>query len=623
MIGQKTKKLFIAMLMGVIITSQIPLSVCAKEPEPETETLAENETETEKQPEELSQVYAISVGSLIDNTADTESTEAESEETETEAEKDIAATKSIVTDNESVKVYLFENFESYSEAQGIVNELIDPENEIDINAEDFDIESAISIDYNEIDVLLKKTSTKTIYIPSKGYSKNAEPKLEELSTQVMTYDEFDTYTKPLIDKIKELSVTPTPTPVVDNTPAYTANMSLIGQKASDCEWIPGAEKKTSMYLTIDQNSPVKLEIFYTSGANAPSLTLVSPNTRVFSNKGDEYQEDITILNKRGQTVKDHPDIMYDILYIYTTNEKYAGKWQIAYSITDDVKETILCNCTVDEGWTSFIEEYKTPVKFFMLWYINPETSVYDASYLVDIVKAEEIPEINTMPSAEEDEVETADPYKIVIILCIIGVLAGCGLTIYLVRKYKAEKKNQKDFSINRANHKLKQKRKKENAQLENILDKYEDDYIDDFDTSKEVSYFKDESKIKETKVDTSKIKITKPEAVVPSGPKKEDYSDKEYNDALKNMQNNPNMIPGMIYAPMMAVPSGDGKGMTYVPAMPMMGNTMMTPNMPSAQANANNSQNAPNKKTVTEPAWKEQAKKSTQQNSKKSGNTFF
>ncbi|MBO4847131.1 MAG: hypothetical protein J5525_12675 [Lachnospiraceae bacterium] len=340
-------------------------------------------------------------------------------------------------------------------------------------------------------------------------------RINEEKDSMMTKDEFATYFEPYykaaLEKQAELEAAENKEQDEINSlfegsgrlkeDVFDTTRPYMGQKANDTIWDVKqlGSRKTSFTLNIEANNPVKLEVFYTAGKNAPQVSLVSPNKRIYSNKGNEEGTELKVINRKNLEVKDFPDLRYDIIYIYTTSEKYAGKWQIAYSIDNDVYETILVNAAADSGWENFVEEYKTPVKFFILWYFDNEKSHYTATNLVPIVQAESQPVANNLQAAKPDEVEKKNLDTPVIIGIMFLIIAAFGLCIYLFFKINEDKQKQGKYRIEKANKKIRARRKKENNQLDKYLTKYDDDYSDDEyyenenkqEEEEEISYFKD------------------------------------------------------------------------------------------------------------------------------------
>ena len=310
--------------------------------------------------------------------------------------------------------------------------------------------------------------------------------------QVLSIDDYEVYVQPYRDEantIREAAeVTPEPAAESEgeydesnNYPTFDTSKSPGTQKADDVRWdiMSIGSRKTNFNLEIKSNNPVKLEIFYSAKEESPQISLLSPNKRMYSNKGNTEESDIKIINRKGQTIADYPDIKYDIIYIYTTNEQYAGKWQVAYSITSGTYETILVSASVDDGWEDFVEEYKTSVRFFILYYFEEGKSYYNENNIIDIVKADEPPVANNLATAKEDEPEQKDLARPIIILTIVGILIGMALCAILFKKLSEERRNQKGFKIDKANKRLRRRRAKENNQLEKVSAKYADDYSDD------------------------------------------------------------------------------------------------------------------------------------------------
>lgn len=518
--------------------------------------------------------YATEAKETTESTEETATESEEDNQTEDSADE-ITTIRSIAfgdSTNEERIYYLFDSKEVFDELkQNIMSELTSEENaetEKSENTEE-DADDKVEIVFKEMDLATVTNESTSVEI-DKELIKEIKKSVDEKKSSTMSEAEHsDAVTKLGVkiiaaDEAAKQAQKDAEAAQKENTTTYNATNTLLGQKAADCKWDANATgRKTSFNLNIDKDTPIKLEIFYTAGSKAPQVTMISPNKETYSNMGNKETEDFTIINRKSNYITGYDDLQYDVIYIYTTSDVYAGKWNIAYSIDDTTTETILVNASCDDGWYENIEEYKTSVKFFILWYMDENYSHYAASDLVEIVRAEAVPIANTLPTAQEDEPEKKDPYKPIIILIIIAILIGSGVSIYCIIKLKEEKAKQKDYKINKANTKLKKRQIRENGQLEKVLAKYEGDYKDDENVNY-TEYIKPDKDV-ETKDIPKRQFVNNPAAV----------ADAEYTDEEPTVNSKP-ITSAPVNTPVQTAPS-------YIPMVPVMG----IPTQPGAQQGNN------------------------------------
>ncbi len=377
--------------------------------------------------------------------------------------------------------------------------------EVDKTAEDYNADDYISLQLTEVQFDQSNSGnninkTETITVPVKEYSSLVKD-IKKAADSVVADSEFNVDVALLQSKIIAASVTPTPQPTTtpepaDDTPTQDfSEIKVNTQRVSDVLWEPDASRKTKINFILNADEPIKLEYFYTSTASSPVINFVSPDNQIYTNSSDYLGENLKIINRKRQTIIGHPEYVYDILYIYTTDKDVAGKWTMTYQIDEITTETIVLNAQVPDNWENLYIDYKTPVKSIVLIYRDVKKSPLVTSDggmdIKEICQAEPAPYGSDIKPAEEEEPEEVNPLTKYIGLLIALIVISCLASVYFFWQMSKNKMSKERHNIIKANKKLKVKKKKENASLIKVIDKMDSKYKDDEIEIDPLTYFKD------------------------------------------------------------------------------------------------------------------------------------
>ena len=268
---------------------------------------------------------------------------------------------------------------------------------------------------------------------------------------------------------------------INSLPTFDLTQTMPKQVLNDYEWKPEADangnRVYTMRLYMEAQKPVKLELFYNASDKAPTLNFLSPSNKIYI--GSTQEEDTKIEIRSGLTIEGYEDILYDVVYIYTTNHYNDGYWKTTLSIPADNNLTFVTNATVVSGWEDFKLDYKTPNKSLLVWYLD-SVSPYTFEDIADIIKGEDAPLINSIENYEvKDETVKPNPYIGLIALVCIGIAACIGIVIFIGYKLKGTTSDKKEHLKRIANKKFNKRKKKENEELGSVLKKYDDEYSDE------------------------------------------------------------------------------------------------------------------------------------------------
>lgn len=242
----------------------------------------------------------------------------------------------------------------------------------------------------------------------------------------------------------------------------------------------------------------KYEIFYTRSAGAPNVRLYSPGTDgCYSDGFVEFPQEFnstSLKNKvyTGMTAEGYPDIA--VMTFYVSSETAQGIWNLNILPTTETTECVIVKAELTPDWESLNCDYKTTPTKLIGWSLNG--SNYTTQDVSRIIQANaEIPDINQLKGEppEESNIEVTLFSKILPILIAAGVICGIStLAMYFMhRKKKTQMENEeREERIRNANHQMKLRKKREEAEMEKDVqmlylsyekefgDEYANDYTD-------------------------------------------------------------------------------------------------------------------------------------------------
>lgn len=274
-------------------------------------------------------------------------------------------------------------------------------------------------------------------------------------------------------------------------------------------WIKGKERQKSINVDIVDNV-TRLEVFYVTQSEAPTIIFTSRNGNKYSTQEDSKDGDFQFVTKTGFKVKDFSGVQYMIIYIVAPKD--PGSWVMTSSVADDTDLLVIVESTIPNNWEDLTSDYRTyPLGEPVLWMDNTASGSY-VNRIVDIIRPDsEIPIVNQIQTSEPDPVPEKN-YTIMVVAIVLAVIVVIVVLILMTRK-----KNRNAFderrteSIKKANNKVKNKRAKQENDLEAILESHENDYYDEGDADYSDAEYEDEEG--DSDVDIVPMDVQEEEAV--------------------------------------------------------------------------------------------------------------
>lgn len=240
----------------------------------------------------------------------------------------------------------------------------------------------------------------------------------------------------------------------------------------------------------------KYEIIYSKDAGIPEIRLYSPGTN--GNTSDGYVDLLTtsfhspaLISRSylGMEAEGFDDL--SLMTFYVSSETKQGIWILSIVPEQGTKECIVVKADTTPGWENLVCDYKTQPTKIIGWSLKESTyTVDDISNI--IAQNSTIPEVanmtgqNPQPVVEEtpeDPLQKFMPFIIgtLVILCMIVMI------VFTLKKKKEARKaeDDKEDRIRTANRKMKERKMREEAELERDAEKMykefeDDDYGDDY-----------------------------------------------------------------------------------------------------------------------------------------------
>lgn len=249
--------------------------------------------------------------------------------------------------------------------------------------------------------------------------------------------------------------------------------------------------RTQVFSVDVKEDTTRFEVFYSSDSSVPDVIITSPAGNAYSSKKNVTEGETSFITRAGYKVQDYNDISYMVVYI--SNPSDPGTWDMTITIDENCSEAFVMTSKVPENWEDLQTEYKTSPTGVIAWAIDSETSQYKASDITEITKKDSNIPASMQPVAPK-EPEKPD-YTVAIVLGImVIIILIIMLVVFLVQKSKAREKEKRQEAVNKANERVKQRKKKENATLENVLKTFDDEYTDDEDMSAYITASADDEK---------------------------------------------------------------------------------------------------------------------------------
>lgn len=262
---------------------------------------------------------------------------------------------------------------------------------------------------------------------------------------------------------------------------YNINDKTPSQ-ADSTEWVIENDEYYKC-LTFDVGAGTsRYSVFYTADSN-PSVSISSPSGTIYK-CGEKYNENtdgINVITRVKNTVSNYKNIQYDVIYITGITEPQT--WKMTISGTEAIKEFFIVKTKVPNNWESIVQEYKTNPQDLMLWYIAKDSKYYASDIKQIAKKDDKIPAVNNIKTTEEDEAPPKDYTNLIKFCVVVAVIITVVLVIKKLRKRKKAAIDTRQKKIDEENQKIKEKKEKENSKLSNILDEFDDQYIDDDDNT--------------------------------------------------------------------------------------------------------------------------------------------
>lgn len=260
---------------------------------------------------------------------------------------------------------------------------------------------------------------------------------------------------------------------------------------------------------------IRLEIFYTAGAESPEIIFTSSGGNRYSmTEGSKNLGRTVFKVKNGYSVKDFPDIKYSIIYI--SNAEDPGKWDISIRLNNGIKEFAMLTTEIPTGWEVLDTDYKTQPKELLLWYLAEsgvditKTSTHSIEDMVQILsKDTEIPSTNDINSTEiKKQTETSNPLSSFFLVLIMAIILGVVSIALILKKLREQSRGLIRNRITFAN-----KAHRRNA-------KHAEDTIDKIMTEDMSAYFVSAPVSEKTQeeIKPASVPIVKPLPVMADGP---------------------------------------------------------------------------------------------------------
>nr|WP_297765737.1 hypothetical protein [uncultured Butyrivibrio sp.] len=280
--------------------------------------------------------------------------------------------------------------------------------------------------------------------------------------------------------------------VEEDEPKVTLQPIEEAQEMSEeqkTRWSPSdPQNKVQQFMITVPTQTIRYEIFYTAGTEAPKVSFQS-TTGAEGNlvSGNNVENgDFKFITKTGLTIEDHDDFRYMVIYISGTKD--PGKWLMTVEAPQTVNEVICVSSKVPDDWDVQSTDTITRPYGVIFWYIDERRSVY-AEQPVNTInmlmnatgKLGDIDEVKDTVVPEEDY---SGVYVLLGGLVFIAVVtAGVFFVIKTRKKQQEQYRAKREAIVKRENEKVRKKKAQENDELDDLLDDYSDEYINDDDMS--------------------------------------------------------------------------------------------------------------------------------------------
>ncbi len=242
------------------------------------------------------------------------------------------------------------------------------------------------------------------------------------------------------------------------------------------------EKETTTRDFTVECETTKIEVFYGSANNSagiPVITFVSPNGNCYQAGNDGYYESSGVtITTRMATLSNYSDI--NCMVIYLEGLTIGEQWKISSEI--DLYTNTFCMVEAEalNNWKDLYKDYRTQARKYIM-FMTDKRSKYSIEDFTDMIKVEENP-----PQAPEEYVdepkEPENPYlkyiKIgLIAFAVLAVVITAAVVYRKKTKSKVEAEKRKKM-IEKANQKMREKKKADEEALDQVLNHYQRDYGD-------------------------------------------------------------------------------------------------------------------------------------------------
>lgn len=260
-------------------------------------------------------------------------------------------------------------------------------------------------------------------------------------------------------------------------------------------WSPeDPDNKTQQFLIAVPTGTVRYEFIYSAGSETPSISFLSTTAKT----GEEYiagndvkndgEDGFKFVTKTGLTIDGHDDFRYMVVYISNTDD--PGRWTMTVSVPSAMTEVIAVSSEVPEDWENLSSDTITKPYGVIFWYIDATRSKY---------KDTPIATINELISAKtslsnNDLIKSTEPVEeeinYVVLFTMLGIfvaiIVAVVVTLIILKRKKKnneEYRSKREAIVRKENDKVRRKKASENDELDEMLNDYSDEYIDDDDLS--------------------------------------------------------------------------------------------------------------------------------------------
>lgn len=168
-----------------------------------------------------------------------------------------------------------------------------------------------------------------------------------------------------------------------------------------------------------------------------------------------------------------------VTYYITSTEDL--EWTVNIAKDDALRECFIAKSQVPLNWNTVTDGLITKPLTLEGYYVNQNASAFiNLNQVVDALNENAVDQKEITYKGEKKEEEKKDPIKIVLIIAIVIVLISIAVTIIMLKKDNEKKEEQRrDASVKKQNDKLKKQKANENKTLEELINSYDEEYIDD------------------------------------------------------------------------------------------------------------------------------------------------